>query len=298
MRVTRKRRRARFFRHAHLGSVKPTLCHLVGSRRAVEAQRRAGGPGPPEVPNFRELVRTLGFLSILWIASCTSPEAPPALGGCVPTDASRCSSPSGGSSSLGGGSSTDDGGAGTTPAGCPVSPGESLCLQCAEARCCVDLNACESSALCRNLFNCETAASCATSADCVAQCEAQYQGSTDLLNNLTTCLGVDCTVCTEEGIGDPCSAQAPCIVGLSCNGLWCTKACAHSSDCAGIGPSGENQGDDPNVCMQVGSGDECVPTCITNSDCFAYPGTYCRTATSVDLVSVQVCTSVPEAGSP
>jgi hypothetical protein len=103
-------------------------------------------------------------------------------------------------------------------------------------------------------------------------------------------------VCDESGIGDPCSAGYPsCLAGLTCNGLWCTKTCAHSSDCAGIGSSGTTIAGEANACITGPSGDFCAPECTSSADCDDFPGAYCLSTLSIEASTVSVCSSLPDA---
>jgi hypothetical protein len=77
-------------------------------------------------------------------------------------------------------------------------------------------------------------------------------------------------------IGDPCSANAQCPHGSTCEGLWCTEPCGSSAAC------GESSAGQPNLCLSngVGGGKSCVPGCQTNDDCSSYAGTTCVQATA------------------
>ncbi len=99
-------------------------------------------------------------------------------------------------------------------------------------------------------------------------------------------------------MGDPCSdGYPPCESTLSCNGSWCTTPCTPTSDCAGIGPGGDNVGGTPNVCVfTAGAGDTCVPTCATDNDCVVFSGTYCKSTTALDGSTVQTCSPLPDGG--
>jgi hypothetical protein len=229
----------------------------------------------------------------LW--ACSSPPAhPPELGNCVPADGGACTyAPTGGD---GGGvvgvapPTMVDGSTGSSA--CTVSASDSLCNQCLSARCCDPLNACTNSATCWTLNNCETSPTCLGGAACVAVCEGKYMSAVTLYAELTSCLALDCAVCNELGVGDPCTPQGTaCNPGLTCNGSWCTKACAGPSDCTGLGPSGANTLGLPNACVTTTGGNLCAPGCITDADCTDFPATYCVSTTSANAsqVPVNVC---------
>ena len=163
-------------------------------------------------------------------------------------------------------------------------------INVAYGQCCTATNDCFGSASCQDLYNCTL--NC-TSTACVNDCDAKYPAGVSDLNVLESCLGQKCPVCSESGVGDPCVA---CSTGLSCSGLWCTKPCARSSDCGGLGMNGGNFTGQANACVATPSGITCVPGCASNTDCFDFPGTYCAPATSVDRVAVSVCTLLPDGG--
>ncbi len=128
----------------------------------------------------------------------------------------------------------------------------------------------------------------------MSQCEQQYGSGVFLYGNLTSCLTLNCAVCTELGAGDPCAPHGPaCNTGLTCSGLWCTRACGGSSDCAGLGPGGGNALGPANACIRSAAGGTCAPGCATDADCVAFPGTYCFATIASDGLSVQVCVSSP-----
>ncbi len=144
-------------------------------------------------------------------------------------------------------------------------------------------------------MSCE--ASCGGYAGCVTACQQQYPGSVTTLADLSSCANLKCPVCSELGVGDSCHLPgSTCNPGLSCGGLWCTKACARASDCAGLGAAGGNAAGQPNACIfSPSEGDVCFPGCSTDADCAPFPGTYCLVTTSVDRLSVAICASSPDA---
>jgi hypothetical protein len=223
------------------------------------------------------------LLAVLAVLGCSSAEThPPALSGCAVS--SECVDPGVA------GSSAD---AGNTSS-CGVDPNASECSQCANRSCCSTLAACATSTACINLFNCEE--SCFTST-CLNACTNQFPSGVAALNALGACESVECPVCTQLGTGDPCSPQGEaCNPGLSCQGEWCTRVCGSDSDCTGLGAAGGNGQDQPNACIAVPNGTECVPGCTTDAECAAFPGTYCFGTTSLSSVAVSVCTHVPDAG--
>lgn len=195
------------------------------------------------------------------------------------------------SSTLAGGQSS---GGDAASSSCTINPADSQCAQCAEAKCCPTLSACSSSKDCVNLDNCQMG--CSGSASCVNACQGQYPLGVSALNALASCVESDCAVCNQSGVGDPCFSGG-CNPGLSCGTSWCTKACARASDCTGLGPNGANSAGQENACIfTAGVGNTCFPGCGGNGDCAAFPGTYCLLTTSVDSLSVSVCTTQPDSG--
>ena len=224
----------------------------------------------------------------LAIPACTSNDAhPPISGDCVPVDGSVCNT------TVVSGSSGGEGGA--DGGGCSVNAGDSQCGVCATARCCAELEHCESTTDCTNLESCE--GHCGGGAACIMACEAQFPAGVTAVQLVASCLAGDCPICNESGVGDPCGAQYPaCVAGLTCNGLWCTKGCVNSSDCAGIGAGGGNFLDNVNACIATSQGDTCVPGCGGGpSGCTYFPGTYCLATTAADGSHVSVCASLPDA---
>jgi len=175
-----------------------------------------------------------------------------------------------------------------------VDPSTSQCQQCTVSHCCGDLETCEQSTTCENLLGC--VAHCSTQS-CVTGCEQTYLSVSAIYMRLTACMALHCAVCSEEGVGDPCSAApTACVSGTSCSGLWCTRTCTKASDCAGIGPGGGNFTGNPSACRHYGAYNYCYPGCSGDGDCSTFPGTYCITTTDLTGASVQVCASSPDAG--
>jgi hypothetical protein len=203
-----------------------------------------------------------------------------------------CSVPS---TSSGGGPGPEDDAAATS-SGCEVSASDSLCNQCAYSDCCSFISACFATADYTNLSNC--IAGCQDNLPCVGSCESTYPQGMGAYDAIGSCVTTKCAVCGEASVGDPCGAVS-CVAPLSCDGRYCTKACARSSDCTGIGAGGGNVGGTNNVCVFVPSaGDTCVPECVAESDCTAFPGTYCESTTAIDGSPVQICAPLPDGGSP
>jgi hypothetical protein len=154
---------------------------------------------------------------------------------------------------------------------------------------------CTTSSECNNLYSCVMG--CAGVSACIEGCDQTYPASVPTLAAIDTCLALKCAVCAESGVGDPCAPGAStCIAGLTCSALWCTKTCAHSSDCAGIGANGGNFTGQPNACISTVHGELCSPGCATNADCASFPGTFCATTTSVDALAVSICSTLPDGG--
>jgi hypothetical protein len=199
---------------------------------------------------------------------------------------------------VGGGSSgtgTDGEVTGTNPA-CPVNSADSLCDQCAFDQCCSNFTMCSESSECSALLGCIEG--CMASALCIQSCESTYALGVSGYDEIANCVLGRCQACNESGTGDPCTAGYPaCIAPLSCNGIYCTKQCAVSSDCLGIGAQSGNIVGTANVCVDVpGLGNTCVPACSSANGCNSYAGTYCQTTTSVEGTTVQVCSVIPDGG--
>ncbi|HTB73298.1 MAG TPA: hypothetical protein VK762_08630 [Polyangiaceae bacterium] len=242
--------------------------------------------------NRSRVVPAAAALTWVVLAACTvTPSTPPDLGSCDADGGAPC-----GAGAVGGGGTSGGGDGGTSSSTCSVSAGDSQCDQCASSSCCPSFAACTQSADCENLLRCEQ--SCAGAAGCTTNCQSQSPNGVGLLNTLTACIDVRCPVCSQFGVGDPCVAQAStCNPGLSCSGLWCTKACTRSTDCEGLGAGGGNALGLPNACMlTTAAGRQCVPGCQTDADCTSFPGSFCFATTSADGLSVQVCTPPPDAG--
>jgi hypothetical protein len=140
---------------------------------------------------------------------------------------------------------------------------------------------------------------CLGASACIASCNQTYPASVTMLDEIQSCLTLKCLVCSESGIGDPCGPGAnPCVTGLTCNGLWCTKGCLSASDCVGIGPNGGNFTGETNECISTASGDVCTPGCAVNgnADCADFPNTFCRATTSLDRLVVSICSTLPDGG--
>jgi hypothetical protein len=268
---------------------------VAGPRRPVALGAGIVGSGRPAAFAGGTLsgVRRSPFvagptLSIVLAAACSSTAVPRELGDCVP-DGAPCDPPPPATSS------SSDPDAAIAPS-CGVAAGASQCDLCAGAHCCPTLSACDSSVPCQNLLSCENA--CSGYAPCVAGCEQQYPTAVTLVDDLSSCLTLECAVCSQLGTGDPCQAQATgCNAGLTCSGLWCTRTCQYSSDCAGLGPGGGNALGFANVCRRTPSFDDaCFPGCTTDGDCASFPGTYCVITTSIEGESVSVCATSADAG--
>jgi hypothetical protein len=230
---------------------------------------------------------------LLAIAACSSnSDLPDASGNCVVVDGSVCSP-----TVIGGGSSSGSEG-GVEAGSCSVSAGDSQCGECATDDCCTEVEDCNASSTCTNLLSCED--DCSGGSGCVSACEAQFPAGVTTLQTLSSCLSTRCPICTESGTGDPCSAgyyACEPSVGLTCNGLYCSKGCIKSSDCTGIGAGGANSLGFTNACIAAAHGGyTCEPGCGGSpAGCADFPGTYCFATTDVSGASVSVCTSLPDA---
>ena len=233
-----------------------------------------------------------GAAAIVVVVACapTTP-LPPASGDCTPVEGGTCQV--GASSGSSGGEGGADGGS------CSVSAGSSQCGVCETDDCCSELEECFSgttsgSTDCQNLYNCEE--DCTGASSCITACQQQFPTAVSTLQLVASCVTRSCPVCDESGVGDPCGPIYPaCEVGLTCNGLWCTKPCVRSSDCAGLGAGGDNSLGYPGVCMATASGDKCTPGCSQGDGCADFAGTYCLGTTAVDGTSVSVCAVLPDA---
>jgi hypothetical protein len=231
-------------------------------------------------------------LAVLLVGACSSTSAPPTLGDCSGDGGCGRSSSGGGTSSGGG---DDGGGDDATGGACSVSTSLSQCDQCVGNDCCADLQTCQESTSCENLLACVDA--CTTQA-CQTTCEQKYNGvASTTYQALLLCISQKCAVCDELGAGDPCGASSvACNAGLTCGGLWCTRACAKASDCVGLGANGGNFTGNPNACRHLTTGDFCFPGCSSDTDCTDFPGTYCLQTTDLVGTAVSVCAAGPDAG--
>ncbi len=233
----------------------------------------------------------IGALAALLPAACSqSPSRPPDLGPCEVDDAS-CTA-----TSLGGGTGGGEDAA-TSAGACPSSAGDSQCAICEETSCCTPFVACTGNMDCNNLLNCERM--CSGAVGCASMCETGPQvNGESMLGNFTSCVETKCPICSELGIGDPCvPLGVACNPGLTCSGLWCTKACLRSTDCVGLGGGGGNTLGLPNACIETaGAGGQCFAGCNTDADCVAFPGSFCFATTSSEGLSVQICQPPPDAG--
>ena len=116
--------------------------------------------------------------------------------------------------------------------------------------------------------------------------QQQYPSANATYQEILNCEQAHCPICSQSGVGDSCVS---CESGLTCPGLWCTRACAKSTDCTGIGQNGGNLTRNQNACLHSASGDLCVPGCSGDLDCTSFPNTYCQLTTDVTGASVQVC---------
>jgi hypothetical protein len=170
---------------------------------------------------------------------------------------------------------------------CPIGEADSLCFQCLSDRCCSPLSACTGNQDCLNLFNC--AAPC-TDKSCLGTCESQFPSAVSVYESLSRCEPANCPVCAELGIGDPCQSQNACNVGLSCTTGYCTHACSNSAGCVGLGAGGGNQAGLENACIHLSTGSTiCVPSCMSDSDCVNFAGSFCEMTASVDGLAVKAC---------
>jgi hypothetical protein len=245
--------------------------------------------------SMKTVMRTRSLFALLTAAVLACPTLvacmkedphPPQAADCT-GGATTCVGPVAGGS---GGNSNDAGG-GTSS--CAVNAVDSMCNQCAEANCCSPLAACMNDPNCSNLYNCEL--TCAGSSSCIAtRC---VPGSTGVvpLQTLMSCLTGKCPVCSQFGAGDPCGG-ADCNPGLTCGEEGCSKACTHSTDCVGLGPSGDNVLGFPNSCVPTNDqGERCFPGCTVDGDCAGFPGTFCFITNSAEQTQVSVCWPMPDA---
>lgn len=226
---------------------------------------------------------------LLAIVACSSDDSRPGTNGdCVVVDGSICTT-----TVIGGSSSGSEGG--TDGGSCTVSAGDSQCGVCANAHCCAQLEECNANTACTNLLSCED--TCGGASSCITSCEQQFPTGGSTLQLLTSCLTTDCPICDESGVGDPCSVGYPsCETGFTCTGLWCTKACVSSTDCAGIGAGGTNTLGYGNACITGPHGNTCAPGCGGSAGaCADFPGTYCFMTTDDQGNVVSVCATLPDA---
>jgi hypothetical protein len=234
----------------------------------------------------------LGLGGLLVIAACSSSSQPAVDGTCTGKNCANGGS-GGGSTGSGSGSASSD--AGDDAAGaCGVSSAQSQCDQCAGNECCSDLETCGNNLTCENLLSCWQY--CAT-ASCQTSCKQQYPTAVSTFDALLSCLSDRCTVCSELGVGDPCSTSGTaCNAGLTCGGLFCTRICLQASDCTGLGANGGNILGNASVCKHITSGNYCFPGCASDSDCSDFPGTYCVQTTAINGAAVSICENGPDGG--
>jgi hypothetical protein len=229
--------------------------------------------------------RALAALVVL--GACSSELLPPAIGDCSGAGDASCAESPTTSVAVSGG----DGGSSICNAGASASQ----CDTCANAHCCTQLSMCTTTNQCNNLLSCVMG--CGGASACIDGCNQTYPASVPTLEAIDTCLTLECAVCAEAGVGDPCTPGAStCVADLTCSALGCTQECAHSSDCGGIGANGGNLTGQPNACIATAHGEFCSPGCATNDDCARFPGTFCATTTSVDSLAVSICSTLPDGG--
>jgi len=234
--------------------------------------------------------RGLGVALALATACSSASSRPPLLGDCQANDA-------GCSTQIGvGGKGGDDSGSGASCDQMDLS-GSSQCTQCAGQQCCSALTACFNDTECVNLYDCEEG--CGGVASCVkAEC-GMYSGALATFNEVETCLIGKCAVCTESGVGDPCTSNANCAADRTCLDGWCTADCTAttaSTACSGLGPGGTNALGFANACLAVaGTGEVCVPGCTATSDCASFLDTLCLPMTAVGGATVSVCSRIADA---
>jgi hypothetical protein len=164
------------------------------------------------------------------------------------------------------------------------------CLKCIGTSCCTEYAACTST--------------CLALSECAAgdmSCVDDNAAGKSALDALTTCVNASCAVCSQGGIGDPCTSGATCMKGLTCTGLWCTKGgCIGDSDCAGMYANGTNSGGTQNRCVlsedngtQVSA---CFPGCAETSQCSSFPDAECLQAESITMSTTFVCSLASDAG--
>ena len=222
--------------------------------------------------------------------ACSSGSHPGALGSCTGFDGGGCAPGGSGGSGSGG-----DGGS-AEAASCVAAAGARQCDQCAASLCCTQYAACVQGPACTSVLTC-VAESCGDSANCVNACKNEYPAGAPAYGTLALCLQRSCPICAQSGVGDPCGVGQSCVPGLMCTGAWCTKFCAGTPDCVGIGPGGGNAYGQLSECMRAGGGNECVPGCAGGGfECAVFRGTSCQVMTSVEGTLVSVCAPVPDAG--
>lgn len=101
--------------------------------------------------------------------------------------------------------------------------------------------------------------------------------------------GMDTCFCYDGLTGDPCATPTDCKgTGAVCNTAgWCTKACAHDSEC------GQDSLGKANFCMETqGGSGACFPSCSSNATCAAYLGATCFfSIPSMDGATANVCST-------
>jgi hypothetical protein len=243
---------------------------------------------------MRKALGAAGALAAVLLAfACSSSSSRPPAESCQGNCGGGGGGGGGGAGSSSGG--FDSGGGEDVSFNCGVPSNASQCTLCLATRCCTQLNGCTSDINCNNLGVCVTR--CGGGSTCINTCEQAYPTGTSLYEALSSCSQA-CAACTESGSGDPCGGLSsyPCAANLSCNSLWCTRACTQDSDCTGLGENGGNYLGNPNVCIRTGGGLlACAPSCTSPGDCTAFSGTICAVATDASGSMVSSCGSVTDA---
>jgi hypothetical protein len=184
----------------------------------------------------------------------------------------------------------DTGGGGPT---CTPKTGASECSKCQDTSCCAVLTTCAQNAECVALVKCE--GNCGDSS-CIADCQTQHAAGKADLAAYSSCVSGSCPVCSQEGVGDPCTADSDCPSPLTCSGLWCTKSCAGDPDCAGAFDNGQNRYSGTNTCaVNKLKAAICFPACTSDADCAPYAGTTCVSDPTPNNGVTHICATHPVA---
>lgn len=173
---------------------------------------------------------------------------------------------------------------------CPNGCAGDLCAACSPegSPCMRDENCCPAGSKAGTCVAGTCRTPCTNDNQCSTCCLADFDAN-NVFQRRTCALTT--TACDESNqsvaVGWPCSRDEQCRGVASCDvGGFCTRACSSTfgSGGCGAGPLFHN------VCSGAAFS-QCYPTCDSDKDCTAFPGTRCQTAYSVDRILLMLCVS-------